>query len=66
MTQITEITLVEGGRYRVRGDIREVEQVIIDAARGSIMELAWLLDAGSGHPLAVNPACVVLLRALES
>lgn len=64
MTQTTEITLVEGGRYPVQGEIKDVEQVIIDAARGSIMELAWLIDAESGQQLAVNPACVVALRAL--
>jgi hypothetical protein len=64
MTSITEITFVTGERCRVEGDAKDVERVILDAARGSIMQLAWLTDAQAGTPLAVNPECVVMLRAL--
>jgi len=64
MTPRTEITVTGGVRYRVEGDASEVERVILDAARGSIMELAWLIDAETGGRLGVNPACVVTLRAL--
>jgi hypothetical protein len=64
MTSITEITFVTGGRCRVEGEAKDVERVILDAARGSLMQLAWLTDAKDGEPLAINPACVVMLRAL--
>jgi hypothetical protein len=64
MTSITEITLVTGERFRVEREANDVERVILDAARGSIMQLAWLTDAQAGEPLAINPACVVMLRAL--
>ena len=63
MTLITEITLLTGERCCVEGESRDVERVIIDGARGSIMQLAWLTDA-HGEPLAINPECVVMLRAL--
>jgi hypothetical protein len=36
--------------------------VILDAARGSIMQLAWLTEAHTGVDLAVNPQHVVALR----
>lgn len=64
MTSITEITFLTGERCRVEGEAKDVERVILDAARGSIMQLAWLTDAQTGEPLAINPACVVILRAL--
>jgi hypothetical protein len=66
MTPTTEITVVGGVRYRVEGDAREVERAILDAARGSIMELAWLVDAETGERVGVNPACTVSLRAISS
>jgi hypothetical protein len=64
MTSITEITFLTGERCRVEGEAKDVERVILDAARGSIMQLAWLTDAQAGEPLAINPECVVMLRAL--
>lgn len=63
MTQTTEITLLDGSRHRVQGDVKTVEQIIISAARGSIMELAWLADAESGEQLGLNPECVMMLRS---
>jgi hypothetical protein len=36
--------------------------MILDAARGSIMQLAWLVEAGTGDDLAINPEHVVALR----
>lgn len=63
MTPTTEITLVGGIRHRVEGDAGDVERVILAAARGSIMELAWLIDVGTGERLGINPAFVVSLRA---
>ena len=64
VTSITEITFLTGERCRVEGDAKDVERLILDAARGSIMQLAWLTDAHAGEPLAINPECVVMLRPL--
>lgn len=44
----TEITLVTGERHRVEGDAKTVEQAILDAARGSIMQLAWFVRRKPG------------------
>jgi hypothetical protein len=66
MSSITEITFLTGERCRVDGEAKDVERVILDAARGSIMQLAWLTDADAGQPLGVNPEFVVMLRALGS
>ena len=63
MTSTTELTLVTGERYRVEGESKEIERIILDAARGSIMQLAWLIEAETHHDLAVNPEHVVMLRA---
>jgi hypothetical protein len=62
MTSTTEITAVTGHLYRVEGDVKEVERVILDAARGSIMQFAWLVESETGQPVAVNPDHVVSLR----
>ena len=48
---------------RADGEAKDVERVIRDAARGSIMQLAGMTDAQAGEPLAINPECVVMLRA---
>jgi len=66
MSSTTDITVVTGERYRVQGDVKDVERVILDAARGSIMQLAWLVEAETGEDLAVNPRRVVTLRAAGS
>jgi hypothetical protein len=66
MTPKTEITVATGVRYSVEGDAGDVERVILNAARGSIMEFAWLTDADTGGRVGVNPASVVSLRALDS
>jgi hypothetical protein len=62
-THTTEITVATGDRYRVQGAVKDIERLIVDAARGSIMQLAWLIEAETGDELAVNPDSVVLLRA---
>ncbi len=62
----TEITVLTGDRYRVERDLKNVERIITDAARGSIMQLAWLVEAETGEDLAVNPEHVVTLRAAGS
>jgi hypothetical protein len=65
-TTTTEIVLVAGERYRVEGDVKSVERIVLDAARGSIMQLAWLVEADSGGDLAVNPEHIVALRPARS
>jgi hypothetical protein len=64
MSTTTEITVLGGDRYRVEGDIRDVERRILDAARGSIMEFAWLVEAETGERVGINPESVVMLRAV--
>jgi hypothetical protein len=63
---MTEITLLGGERHRVDGDVKEVERLILDAARGSIMQFAWLTDAQTAEPVGVNPEYVMTLRSLRS
>jgi hypothetical protein len=62
----TEVTVIGGARYQVDGDPKDVEQAILDAARGSLMQLAWLIESDTGARLGINPECVVMLRALGS
>jgi hypothetical protein len=66
MGATTEITLLVGDPYRVEGESRDVEQLILDAARGSIMEFASLIEAETGERLSINPEAVVMLRAVHS
>ena len=61
-TGTTEITLTSGARYLVHGGPRQIEQLILDASRGSLMQFAWLTDAETGADLAINPDSVVMLR----
>jgi hypothetical protein len=64
-TVITEITVFGGDRYRVEGTAKDVERLILDAARGSIMEFAWFDDADTGERIGINPEHVVMLRIPE-
>ena len=66
MTSSTELTVITGDRYRVERDVQEVERTILDAARGSIMQLAWLVEAETGETIGFNPDHVVMLRAVGS
>lgn len=66
MASTTQITVLGGDSYRVEGSAKDVERVILGAARGSIMELAWLTEAGTGEQLGFNPECVLMLRELSS
>jgi hypothetical protein len=63
---LTELTLVGGERLRVEGDPHDIEGTILSAARGSIMEFAWMTEADSGERVGVNPDHVLLLRALDT
>jgi hypothetical protein len=60
------MTVVGGACFRVKGDPKDVERAVLDAARGSIMELAWFVEAESGERIGVNPEYVVMLRALDA
>jgi hypothetical protein len=63
---MSDITVVGGTRFRVEGSVEEVERLILNAARGSIMELAWVTEAETGERIGINPEHVVLLRAVIS
>ena len=66
MDSITEITLLGGERHRVDGDAKQIEQLILDAARGSILQFAWMTDAESAERLGINPEHVMTLREISS
>jgi hypothetical protein len=62
----TEVFVLGGVRHCVDGDAKDVERMILAAARGSIMEFAWFVEADTGERIGVNPECVVSLRAVSS
>jgi hypothetical protein len=64
VTEITEIIVIGGERLRIAGDVKAVESAILAAARGSLMELAWVTEAETGRQIGINPEHVALLRAL--
>jgi hypothetical protein len=64
-TAITEISLTGGHRVRVEGEAKQVEAQVLSAARGSIMEFAWMTEAETGQPVGINPEHVLLLRAVN-
>jgi hypothetical protein len=57
---------VGGDRLRVEGDAQRIEAAILSAARGSIMELAWMTEAESGQRVGINPDHVLMLRAVDA
>lgn len=61
----TEIVLTGGERLGVEGDAKRVEAVVVSAARGSILELAWLTEARTRLRVGINPDHVLMIRALE-
>jgi hypothetical protein len=66
MSQVIEITVLGGERLRVSGDPKDIESAILSAARGSIMELAWLDEADTGDRIGINPDHVLMLRVLPA
>jgi hypothetical protein len=58
--------MVSGVCARVDGEAKAVEERILDAARGSLLELVWFAEVESGQPIALNPEHVVLLRGVPS
>ena len=63
---ITELTLSGGEHVRVEGDPHDVEAALLAAARGSLMEFAWLTEADSGRLVGVNPDRVDMIRAAQT
>ena len=63
---VTEITLTGGERITINSGAEVVEAAILAAARGSIMELAWMTDARTGQRMGVNPDHVIMLRELAT
>ena len=63
---MTEIILTGGDRIRIDGDAQVVESAILSAARGSLMELAWMVDAQTGQRIGINPDHVIMLRELDT
>jgi hypothetical protein len=49
----------------VQGETTEVEGQILAAARGSILEFAWMTEARTGERIGINPDQVLMLRALS-
>jgi hypothetical protein len=66
MASTTQITVLGGECYRVEGEAKDIERLIVDAARGSIMQFAWLTEAQTGESVAINPECVVMIRAVRA
>ena len=66
MSAVTEIAVLGGERLRVDGEPKEIEAEILAAARGSIMELAWMTEAETGRRVGINPEHVLMLRAPDS
>jgi hypothetical protein len=62
----TEITLVGGNQLTVKGELQQVEARIVGAARGSIMELAWMTDADTDQQVGINPDHVIMIRGRAS
>ena len=60
------VVMVTGERYAVEGSPIDVEKAIVGASRGSILQLAWVTEAGSGRSLALNPMHVVALEPAAS
>ena len=55
------LLLSTGATLEVAGPPPDVERPLQNAVRSSPGTLAWLKDANTGEPVAVNPAHVVTL-----
>ena len=60
---LTLVTMTTGERYEIDGSAESIEAAIVGASRGSIMQLAWLTEAGTGRSIAINPLHVVALAS---
>jgi hypothetical protein len=59
---MTRILLATGDQLEVDASIDDVVKALENAARSSAGTLARLTESGTGEPLAVNAAHVVLVR----
>jgi hypothetical protein len=59
---MTRILLATGDELEVDASIDDVVKALENAARSSAGTLARLTQAGTGEPIAVNAAHVVLVR----
>jgi hypothetical protein len=60
----TAVVMLTGDRYEVEGSPQDVEATIVAASRGSILQLAWMTETGSGRSIAINPLHVVTLESV--
>jgi hypothetical protein len=58
----TTVVVVTGERYEIDGSPAAVEEAIVAASRGSIMQLAWVTETGSGRSIGLNPLHVVAIE----
>jgi hypothetical protein len=58
----TRILLATGDQLEVDADLDEVVKVLENAARSSAGTLARLTQTGSGEPVGINAAHVVMVR----
>lgn len=63
MSDLSDILVVGGQRFCIQGGPDEVEAKVLEAARGSILELVRLTEAESGRTVALNPAHIVAVSA---
>lgn len=63
---VTEIILTGGDRITIDADAQVVESAILSAARGSLMELAWMIEAQTGRRVGINPDHVLMIRELDA
>ena len=66
VSDLTDILVVGGQRFCVRGAPDDVEAKVLEAARGSILELVCLTDAESGRSVALNPAHIVAVSDMKA
>jgi hypothetical protein len=62
----TEIRLLGGDVFTVKGRTDEVERALSDAARSGQSRLAWLKESGRDDQIGINPAHVIAVRLNET
>ena len=62
----TRILLATGAEVEVDASVDEVVKALENAARSSAGTLAQLAETGSGDPIALNAAQVVLVRSSDT
>jgi hypothetical protein len=62
----TRILLATGEQFEVDAPLDEVVKELENAARSSAGTLARLIEAGTGEPVALNAAHVVMVRGSDT